>query len=252
MAAVVESTQKCNNCNNYECSWHVRFEPVPGWTAKPTKLNVGDGKFTDSYEIIDCPEFILNQRAKQKEEITRTAPCCMVCSSTTRNLCIAKNGTCLDFVRQADVRSSPLSHDKAIKYLVGKGHTNAEIAEMLDICTATVTRAKQRLDIVGRSKPVSGKAIEEEVQRLWEDGATVKFMATQLCCDMKTISAIKKRLNLVGNATPRKQYRVTGETGKRVAGTITECAKEFGVTVSILNRCQAGKSKRYKFTVEAV
>ena len=42
--------------NGHGCPWSRNFEPVPGWTAEPTK--VGAGKYaTDTYCITDCPLF---------------------------------------------------------------------------------------------------------------------------------------------------------------------------------------------------
>lgn len=69
----VGNLQGCSNiCFTCEkacggCSWSeidtttgkVRFEPVPGWTARKVKLRIyGKGKssfYTDTYHIIDCP-----------------------------------------------------------------------------------------------------------------------------------------------------------------------------------------------------
>lgn len=46
------------------CPWSERFEPVPGWTAEPTKLLVSTTKhkrsyqyFADTYRVIACPRF---------------------------------------------------------------------------------------------------------------------------------------------------------------------------------------------------
>lgn len=52
------------------CSWteidpiteRPRFEPVPGWTAEKTMLNVGSSgnrrRFLKTYHITACPEFV--------------------------------------------------------------------------------------------------------------------------------------------------------------------------------------------------
>jgi len=44
-----------------KCAWSKAFQPVPGWTAEPTVINnnalAGNGRFTPSYCVIECPEF---------------------------------------------------------------------------------------------------------------------------------------------------------------------------------------------------
>ena len=36
--------------------------PVPGWVAKPTVINnnanTGHGRYTPSFHVIECPEFV--------------------------------------------------------------------------------------------------------------------------------------------------------------------------------------------------
>lgn len=67
-----EKTNICVNCQNAcgGCSWSEidpdtkkpRFEPVPGWTAKPVLLHIGHyrGKkaLVETYSITACPQFI--------------------------------------------------------------------------------------------------------------------------------------------------------------------------------------------------
>ena len=54
----------CFDCKNAcgGCSWSARFEPVPGWTATPTRFKYFDKakntKWTDTFHITECPEFI--------------------------------------------------------------------------------------------------------------------------------------------------------------------------------------------------
>ena len=57
---------KCWTCQNATggCSWSaidektgaVRFEPVEGWKAKPTKKK-GYRRDFDSYHVYECPEY---------------------------------------------------------------------------------------------------------------------------------------------------------------------------------------------------
>lgn len=52
----------CWNCKNATggCCWSAKFEPVPGWTAEPTKVNVNNGgeRYYKSFNVTDCPEFV--------------------------------------------------------------------------------------------------------------------------------------------------------------------------------------------------
>ena len=51
-------TQLCWSCRKAVggCSWSRYFEPVPGWTARPTLVDVSNGG-VESFEITACPEF---------------------------------------------------------------------------------------------------------------------------------------------------------------------------------------------------
>jgi hypothetical protein len=40
------------------CSWSRRFEPVKGWTAMPTKIEINRGRIDDSFLVLDCPEYV--------------------------------------------------------------------------------------------------------------------------------------------------------------------------------------------------
>lgn len=56
------------------CSWSevddktgkVKFEPVPGWIAEPTKLYLGEAhgvrKYGDTYKVMACPLFEEDRR----------------------------------------------------------------------------------------------------------------------------------------------------------------------------------------------
>ena len=41
------------------CSWsnHWEHRPIPGWTARPGKLKVNGGEYTESFHVMACPEF---------------------------------------------------------------------------------------------------------------------------------------------------------------------------------------------------
>lgn len=60
--------QKCWTCANAYggCSWtaldkktnKVKFEPVPGWDAKPTRRRLCGKTIMESYDIHDCPQYV--------------------------------------------------------------------------------------------------------------------------------------------------------------------------------------------------
>ena len=54
----------CFDCKNavpddcgHGCEWSRKFEPVPGWTAKPVMLRSGRCTPTESWHITACPKF---------------------------------------------------------------------------------------------------------------------------------------------------------------------------------------------------
>ena len=69
--------QLCETCQNYAggCSWtaidektgHVKFEPVPGWTATPS-VKVSHKALLQSYAITACPEYIPDPPREQPKK----------------------------------------------------------------------------------------------------------------------------------------------------------------------------------------
>ena len=61
----------CQNAGG-NCSWSKSFTPVDGWKAVPTKVQAGfysktnDPRFTDSYDVYECPEFELLSEIKNR------------------------------------------------------------------------------------------------------------------------------------------------------------------------------------------
>lgn len=55
-----QSKQICWTCQNAcgGCSWSSELKPVKGWKAKKTKIKCEEGRYSDSYKIIYCPEYI--------------------------------------------------------------------------------------------------------------------------------------------------------------------------------------------------
>ena len=54
--------QPCWTCKKYAggCSWSARYEPVPGWTATPTRKAASKKSASsciESYDITYCPEY---------------------------------------------------------------------------------------------------------------------------------------------------------------------------------------------------
>lgn len=59
------AANKCFHCQNavpdnngHGCSWSRSFEPVPGWTAEPSKVRSCGCEPTETWHITACPEFI--------------------------------------------------------------------------------------------------------------------------------------------------------------------------------------------------
>lgn len=54
----------CWECRNATggCAWSRDFKPVPGWNAEQTEINNNalryDGRYTPSFRVIACPEFV--------------------------------------------------------------------------------------------------------------------------------------------------------------------------------------------------
>jgi hypothetical protein len=53
----------CWVCKNATggCSWSARLEPVKGWKAKEAPIRLtrkGYTKYTDSYVVLECPEYV--------------------------------------------------------------------------------------------------------------------------------------------------------------------------------------------------
>ena len=54
----MKKDQKCWHCrNNSTCEWGKAGEPVEGWDAEKARINIGDDKYIDTYDIRDCPKF---------------------------------------------------------------------------------------------------------------------------------------------------------------------------------------------------
>ena len=67
--------QLCESCQNYAggCPWtevgedgHVKFNPVPGWTAKRVPWSNGRAKKNYTYSITKCPLYV-----DDREEIVK-------------------------------------------------------------------------------------------------------------------------------------------------------------------------------------
>ena len=49
----------CADCRRIlDCPWEIAGKPVPGWTARPSRLPVGGGKTIPTYCVMDCPLFL--------------------------------------------------------------------------------------------------------------------------------------------------------------------------------------------------
>lgn len=55
----------CANCVG-KCSWSAFFKPVKGWTAEKVEYKIQRDKKRVSYNVITCPQFEEEERAKKK------------------------------------------------------------------------------------------------------------------------------------------------------------------------------------------
>ena len=57
----------CWDCKNavLGCSWSRDFVPVEGWKAVPTKVYGGEERVTDSFNVLECPEFVPDERCEK-------------------------------------------------------------------------------------------------------------------------------------------------------------------------------------------
>lgn len=54
---------RCKRAGTESCAWDKSRGnvPVEGWTAEESKIRVGNGVYTKSYRVIDCPLFVLDE-----------------------------------------------------------------------------------------------------------------------------------------------------------------------------------------------
>lgn len=55
--------QPCWTCQKAcgGCRWSRYGKPIPGWTAEPSHIPA-NGSYADSYKIINCPEYVKDER----------------------------------------------------------------------------------------------------------------------------------------------------------------------------------------------
>ena len=64
--------QPCWTCTKYlgGCPWSARFQPVPGWKAKPVKRRAmphSAKEYVDTYDIKSCPMYV-SDGSREPEE----------------------------------------------------------------------------------------------------------------------------------------------------------------------------------------
>lgn len=61
--------EHCGNACNGGCCWTDHFEPVEGWVAQKSKINLNGlkGKWIDSFIVVSCPEFIEEEPIEAKD-----------------------------------------------------------------------------------------------------------------------------------------------------------------------------------------
>lgn len=49
----------CADCRRYmDCPWEIAGEPVPGWTARPARIQITRRRIVDTFDVISCPRFL--------------------------------------------------------------------------------------------------------------------------------------------------------------------------------------------------
>lgn len=55
---------KCFSCQKASaCRWALFHVPIPGWTAEKTVINHSKNWTSNSYLVIDCPEYVFDARS---------------------------------------------------------------------------------------------------------------------------------------------------------------------------------------------
>ncbi len=71
-AAREKPLQLCWSCQKAcgKCSWSrkVNPKPVQGWIAFPTRVFCSKGRYTDSYDIRFCPEYVKDKPQRWNDE----------------------------------------------------------------------------------------------------------------------------------------------------------------------------------------
>lgn len=133
-AASHGSRQLCEYCAKFAggCSWtdrdadgHVKFEPVPGWTALPTVIP-GRSRRIDSYQIIECPEYEDDGSRAREEELRKK-------SSNKLEVMTTYKGEDLFFSSVAD----------AARWAMENGQSEAKSHEM---CVNAMYNSMKRVD----------------------------------------------------------------------------------------------------------
>lgn len=127
--------QPCWTCLRYcgGCPWSARFEPVPGWEAKPVKRRAmphSAKEYVDTYDIKFCPMYV-NDGSREPEE-------------RGRKQAINKN-------RLGRYSLSP-EEDRIRMDLYYRGLTDFEIAETLEVSREAIRNWRHRRNLAPNQK----------------------------------------------------------------------------------------------------
>lgn len=140
----------CWDCKNsvpdgtHGCPWSERFQPVPGWKAEKTKFlqqYTLRGKVirrnTDSYRVLECPMFIVEERRAENYKQKTLSDKYAVCNKRRNQLreFRTKNGLCSKCGRERkDKRYLQCEHCRKVaracsKKLYWERHQNGNCEE---------------------------------------------------------------------------------------------------------------------------
>ena len=141
----LESRQPCWECAkacNGGCSWSADFTPVEGWTAEETV----DCSGATSYMILECPEFVKEDRENRERPELNT------------DGCLALIQRCLEVTRDDYLAAEEKSQAMIRKFIRGRGASRLHmigdpegVIRMLDHDAREYKKRRaQRLMVKGR------------------------------------------------------------------------------------------------------
>lgn len=160
----MSSEQKCDTCQHAApspakglgCPWSIRYEPVPGWDATPTRIanQRGSARFSqdgymDSYAIRDCPLYKAERPREQEHGKTRT---------------LTYQGKTQTLRQWAEEIGLP------VHVVIYRYESNWPVEKILDATPRKKKKSRPVKPILGMatpSKPIEGTCLETGERRTW-------------------------------------------------------------------------------------